>query len=531
MIHQYDDPALEGEYVVNGEKVKTVFQVFKEHLSDYTPEFAADICDLSSETIKRIALELGENAMIGSKIVIDGVELPYRPVGMMGYHVSQQELGFQAFRAGIMVFMLLGAIEAVGGLRADWSREVYKNFKALDEIEIKDPPYNIFLKDSKFYPINSKLPGIAMQAMLNPERYGVDYTPEVMVIHHANPVLSFLQQDIFFEGYKKFKFIAVIDPWMSETADYFADVVLPAATIEKYEGPLNVTDQYNDATSMRIPPMPPLFQSKGEIDIYMDLCEKIGVLYGEDGYIDQVNKALKMEDEHKLDLNTKPEVRDIYDRWAKTKGFEDGIKFFEEKGVKVKPIPVEKLYAPAWDPPYGGIRHRIYGESLKRYQDVMKDKGADEIYWRDYTPLPIWRTLTMNQSPSDYDLYLISHKKIVYKQSRTTFVSLLNELEPEQRLEINPETAKAKGIEDGDEVWVESHNAVTNDTRKIKVKTKYLEGIRPDTVALPHHYGFWVHPRVKEGGPTPNSIFPTGEGYVTNTADQSFHVMVRVYKG
>jgi anaerobic selenocysteine-containing dehydrogenase len=55
-------------------------------------------------------------ALIGSTIVLEGVRLPYRPVGAMAYHMAQQELGFQAIRAIVIVFMLLGAIEAVGGL-------------------------------------------------------------------------------------------------------------------------------------------------------------------------------------------------------------------------------------------------------------------------------------------------------------------------------------------------------------------------------------------------------------------------------
>jgi hypothetical protein len=49
-------------------------------------------------------------------------------------------------------------------------------------------------------------------------------------------------------------------------------------------------------------------------------------------------------------------------------------------------------------------------------------------------------------------------------------------------------------------------------------------------VAMSHHYGMWSHPWTKDGGPTPNTIFHTMEGYVTNTADQTFHVKVRVYK-
>lgn len=533
-IQPYDAPgiapALEGSYTVSGSRVKPAFQIFKEQVAQYTPQWAAPVCDLPAETISQVAEELGENARIGSTIVLDGVELAYRPVGIMAYHVAQQELGFQAFRAATIVFMLLGAVDAVGGMRGEIKRGVHGNFKGLDTIKIKDPPYNVYLKDSKFFPINSANPSIASLAMLDPEKYGVDYTPEVLIIHMTNPVLSFPPQDIFFEAYKKFKFIVAIDPFMSETADYFADVVLPAATIEKYEGPLGVASPYEDATTLRLPPILPLYQSRGDIDIYIDLCEKSGILYGKGGYIDQINSELKLKDADKLDLNTKPAVREIFDRWAKSAGYAEGIAYFEQHGVKVKPIPVKDLYASLKERTVGGIRHRFYGESLQGYQDVMKKKGVGKLYWQDYTPLPVWRSPTMNQSPAEYNFYLVSFKKIEFKQSRATFNALLNELDPEQRVEINATAARKRGISDGDLVWVESQNAVTGQTKKVKAKARLLEGIRPDTVGMSHHYGLWVHPEAKEKGPTPNSLFFTGEGYVTNTADQSFHVKVKVTK-
>ncbi|MFQ5987349.1 MAG: molybdopterin-dependent oxidoreductase [Dehalococcoidia bacterium] len=525
------DPALEGEYSVGGTRVKTAFQRYKEHLGQYPLEWAAAVCGLPAGSIRKVALELGQNALIGSKIVLDGVELPYRPVSIMGYHVTQQELGFQACRAAIQVMMLLGAIEAVGGSRTDFTWKVHANYEKLDAIEIKDPPYNIYLKDSKYFPINSNNSSVVAKVMLNPAQYGVDYTPEVLIIHMANPVVSFPDTPAITESYKKYKFIAVIDPWLSETADLFADVVLPAATMEKYEGPLSVSDQYSDATTLRLPLMEPLFQSKGDIDIYIDLCEKAGILYGKGGYIDQVNKALELKDAYKLDVNTKPQVRDIFDRWAKSEGIEEGVAYFEERGAKLKgPVSAKNYYGYALDPPFGGIRHRLYGESLLRYQQEMKARGVEEVYWQDYTPFPTWRSPTMDGSPSQYDLYLISHKKIEFKQSRASFIPLLAELAPEQSLEINPQAAQDRGIKDGDDVWVESQNALTGETRKLKVKARYLEGIRPDTVSMAHHYGMWVHPWAKGQGPTPNSLFFTGEGYVTNTQDQSFQVKVRVYR-
>ncbi len=63
------------------------------------------------------------------------------------------------------------------------------------------------------------------------------------------------------------------------------------------------------------------------------------------------------------------------------------------------------------------------------------------------------------------------------------------------------------------------------------MRVHYTEGIRPDTVGLPHHYGEVArHPWAKGQGPTANELMFTGPGYATNTADQSFQVMVRVAK-
>jgi anaerobic selenocysteine-containing dehydrogenase len=523
-------PALEGEFTVGGVKVKPAFQLFQEHVAQYTPEWAADVCGLPAEQIRHVAQELGANAMIGSTIEVDGMTLPYRPVAIMAYHMAQQELGFQTIRALVMIPMLLGAVGAVGGQCSDYTWKIHKNYQGLDNIEITDTP-NIYLNKSKFYPINSNNSSVVAKVMLDPEKYGVDYVPEVCIIHMANPLGSFPDQSANFEAYKKFKFVAVIDPWLSRTADYFADVVLPAATIEKYEGPLSATDQYIDATALRIPPMEPLFQSRGEIDIYMDLCEKSGMLYGEGGYLDQVNKALKLKDPHTLSLDKKPTVREIFDTWARSEGIEEGVAYFEEHGVKIKgPVSATKYYGAAVDPPFAGAIHRLYGESLLRYQLQMKAMGAGQIYWQDYTPLPTWRSLTMDGSPSEYDLYLISYHMIEFKQSRTP-MPLVRELAPKQFLEINPKTAKARGIQDGDQVWVESHNAVTGETRKVQVTARYRQFIRPDAVAMPHHYGGHTnHPWLKDDGPTPNTLFFTGEGYVANTADQTFHVKVRVYR-
>ena len=532
---EIENPPLEGEFELDGEMVKPGFQVFKEHVDHYTPEWAADVTGLSAAQIRKVAAEFGENAQIGSTIVVDGVEVPYRPVGIMAYHMAQQELGFQTARAMTMVPMLVGAVGAAGGQLSDFTWKIHKNYAKFENFTVEDPPYDFILNNSKYFPINTGFPGMVAKVMLDPERYGVEELPEVAILHYVNPLNAFPSQQEYLDSYGKFKFVAVISPWLSETADYFADVVLPAATIEKYEGPTSATDQYTDAVTLRIPPMEPLFESKGEIDIYMDLCEKIGVLFGDDGYLSVVNNELKLTDtEFALPLDQKPEVRDIFDRWSHAQGIEEGIEYFEDpaNGTFIKgPVKPTSMYGYVFDPPFGGALHRLYGESLLDAQDQMKDKGAEEIYWQDYTALPTWRQPTMDSSPAEYEFTLISYHQIEHKQSRTSFVPMLAELAPGAHLDISPASADRLGIADGDVVTVESHNAITGETRSLVTTATYCDAIRPDTVAMPHHFGMWTHPQNKGQGASANEIYFTGEGYMSNTADQSFHVKVKVTKG
>ena len=523
-------PALEGTFEVSGAEVRTAFQVFRDHLEALTPEWAEGICGIPADDIRRTAREMGEAASIGSTIVVDGMSLPHRPVGVMAYHAMQQEMGFQATRALAQMLMVLGALGAVGGTLATTKWEIDSKYYDWDAVEIGDGPYGFTLSSSKFYPINSGSTAVAATVMNDPATYDVETIPEVMILHMANPVVSFPNTETIKEALSKLKFTVVLSPWLSETADLFADVVLPTATVEKYEGPNSGSDTYVDAVTIRTPPMEPLFQSRGEVDIYMDLFEQMGLLQGEGGFLHHINEQFELKGEHAIPTDRKPTSREIFDAYAKGHDIEEGIAYFETKSATyvTGPLTADVRYGFATSPPFGGVIHRFYGESLLRYQKTMQDKGADELFWRDYTPLPTWRGLTMDGSPPEYDLYLISHKLIEHKQGRTSFVPLLKELTGGQRLDINPTTAQERGLAEDDWAVVESQNAITGDTREVKTQVHLTETIRPDTVSMRHGFGLWTHPGSTDQGPTPNTLFFTGPGYVANTADQSFQVKVRV---
>jgi anaerobic selenocysteine-containing dehydrogenase len=522
---------LEGPFEFDGSSYQTAFDLYREHIKGYTPAWASPITGIPEGDIEQTGLDIVANANIGATVVVDGVSVPYRPVGIMAYHAMQQELGFQATRALAQLMMLIGALGAVGGTLATTKWEIDSKYYDWDVVEIGDGPYSFSLSGSKYFPINSGSPSIAALATLDPDAWDVEKVPEAMLVHMANPVVSFPNNQVIKDAYAKLRFIAVISPWLTETADLFADVVLPAATLEKYEGPNSTSDTYVDAVTIRTPPMEPLFESRGEVDIYVDLMDRLGRLNGEGGYLAHVNEGFELEGKHAIPLDSKPTAREILDRYAKGHDIEEGIAYFEKNPTYVKgALTPDQRYGYAVDPPFGGVVHRFYGERLLDYRETMKEKGADEIFWRDYTPLPVWREPTMNSSPSEYDLYLISHKLVEHKQGRTSFIPLLKELTGGQQVDINTDTATSKGIGEGDPVWVESQNAVTGETRRVQTKAHLTATIRPDVVSMRHGYGLWTHPGAKDQGPTPNELFFTGPGYVANTADQAFQVKVRVYR-
>ncbi|MBI2996336.1 MAG: molybdopterin-dependent oxidoreductase [Candidatus Melainabacteria bacterium] len=530
------DPALTGEYTVNDVKYKPAFELYKTHIAQYTPAWAEGICGVSASKITAIAAEFGQKAKIGQKTTVDGKELPHRPVAIGYYHVAQSELGTPTCMAANQVTMLVGAVDVAGSTRTRQGGQTgplkklsgYKDL-AKDPSKIKDTPDGPSLDGSKFFPIGSGGYSIIPQVLANPTKYGIPYQAEqlVMWVHMTNPVMSKPAQATTIDMYKKLSFMVVVDAFLSETADLCADYILPAATIDKYEGPLGNWTGYEMVSVLRFPVVDTMFSSKADAQIYIDMAEKLNIMQK---YVETLNSKLSLPDNLKLDTSKKPTIEDALDRWAQSKG--KSLDWFKQNGVLSSTNPPEKNYAYLWSPAYGGIRHQFYSDILVRLGSAIKAKGVTAPYVNDYNAFPTWRNPIIDSSPQDYDLYLMSHKKVWHKQSRTAHNVLLNLLDPGSPAEMHTSTASAKSINDGDDIWVESHNAVTGAILKVKAKAKVIEGIIPGVVSIAHHHGNFSHPisKARDLGASPNTIFHSGEGYVDMTGNQSFVGKVKIYK-
>jgi anaerobic selenocysteine-containing dehydrogenase len=110
-------PALLGDYIVDGIASQPAFQVLKNHLRQYSPDDAARITDVPVAAIRRLAREFGEAAAIGSTTVIEGREMPLRPVCAFPdcRGLAAHMYGVWTGTAVQLLNVMVGAVDVPGG--------------------------------------------------------------------------------------------------------------------------------------------------------------------------------------------------------------------------------------------------------------------------------------------------------------------------------------------------------------------------------------------------------------------------------
>jgi anaerobic selenocysteine-containing dehydrogenase len=341
-----------------------------------------------------------------------------------------------------------------------------------------------------------------------------------LVVDFVNPIMTARPRERMLEVWKRFGFVAVVTPYLSATADYAANVVLPCGTLDKWEGLLGVRTLYQTGDTVRAPVMEPLGQSRSELQIYADIAEKMGKLYGPNGFLDQVNKALALKPQFVLPLDKKAAPEQILEAWSRSK-LNIGLEELHQRGVVTNKIPVERLYMRAAKTPFEGVRAQFYVEAFLKIREEQRKRGVSENLWSRFAPYPAWSAQPMEASPAEYDLYLMDHKRIEHKHARTTTNPLLRELMGVNPLVMHAETARQRGLADGDAVWVESQNPITNETRRIKTTLALSHGIRPDTASITHHVS-------RLDDPSANDLFFYDEGFWDIGGGWFSHVKVKV---
>jgi anaerobic selenocysteine-containing dehydrogenase len=497
-------PALKGSFAVDGKPVRTGFQVLADSLAEMTPQYAEEVSGIPATTITRLALSFGKEARIGETIEIDGQKLRYRPVAAYTFRgLSAKEFGVQSSRSAVILNMLVGALDAVGGVRLS---SVYKSPKYMEPAKCEFPPTRADLKYSVFHPNSHH--DVAQQpnlSVLDAKAYGLTYTPEMQIFYATNRPVSTSNAWQQFEGLKK-TYNVVIDVVMSESC-HFADIVLPDKTyLESWHyAPTRSTPDASHK-AIRQPMVNPYNLEQDAFSIFWELAKRLDL---RDKYAESCNKQWDLKEvkfKTGRDYTAREAVEVIWSDQTKKdfaialeKGFVGSKN--DAKGKYLKGIE-DKFKGP------GKPKMKLYADQMihtyEKVASVAKKNGLQQIdlakYKLAYAPLPSKEHAfpTPHREAKDFPLYLITHKKMYRNQSGFTVNNvILNQAlgkgVDENAIAVNTTTAQQLKIKSGDSVVIETR------VGKVKGVAQVVEGIRPDTIAVSYHFGQWSPGYAKEG--------------------------------
>ena len=486
--------ALRGSYLIKGKTYVTSFQHFVNSLDQVTPAYVAKVTGVPEKKVRWLAEELGKQAKIGATVMMDGHRLRYRPVAIHTFRgLSAKEFGVQNWRAGLILQMLLGNIDAVGGINL---HSVYKKPQYFEASKAEYPPHRVDLQESVFFPhATHNVAQQVAQTVLDPKHYGLEYTPEMQIFYATNRPFSTSDTHKQFESLKK-TYNVVIELVMTETAQ-MADIVLPDLTyLESWHSSPTRYTPSSKHTAIR-QPLTNAYQIQHDgYSILWQLAKRLGIL---DDYIKEVNKQWKLKKyplQSGRDYSAEQAVEHIWKEQTKGKDFA----YAKEHGFVGKHLTVKKIYLSGVEAKFKGPgkpKMNFYAEQLVHTLKNVKQQKAQynlrmidiDRYRLALSPLPKKEHgfPTPHREAKNYPFYLITYKRMYRNQSGNTALNpILNALGPdvqENFVLVNRVSAQNLNINDGEQVIVETR------VGKVQGKAKVVEGIRPDTLAVSYHYG------------------------------------------
>jgi molybdopterin-containing oxidoreductase family molybdopterin binding subunit len=505
------EPALEGEYTVAGQVGRPAFHVLKGHLEQYTPAEAERITTVPADTIRRLAREFGEAASIGSTVTIDGHELPLRPAGIHFKRGSGAHKGGCHTSLAIhMLNLMVGNLDVPGGQRGVnpvgpfWAPEkdadgmlvpaqhIAKYFKPYPP---REPEIPQTLDLNELFPASLFTRGMFAWGISEPEKFGIPYRAEVLLQGRTNLMMNSHNPQAMAETLAKVPFQVSFATFVDETAE-FADIVLPDSHDYERWDLFPANDPYAFITPgpgewywlMRQQAVAPPGEAKPWTDVYLELADRLGILQK---LYDIGNDIWVIDEQHKLDGRTKPSVREIAERQAKTLLGDDFS--LDQISDTACMITRAKTIEEAYPRPFLDARVPVYLEHLIDTGEKVK-KVTDELVleWdlSPYTPLLSYFPCHAHEhSDDEYDLFVVNFKIpfITFSLNHNVWIDELAQGNPyTYNVMLNRATAEEKGLEDGDRILIESRYSKGEGTVKV------TELIHPECIGIPATLGHWA---------------------------------------
>ncbi|MBI2822149.1 MAG: molybdopterin-dependent oxidoreductase [Acidobacteria bacterium] len=521
----YDDPgvgalALEGEYNVGGLRCRPAFALLREHVRQFTPKWAAQITTIPEAAIRRLAHEFAAEAMIGSTIVLEGKRLPYRPVAAIFFRgVGGHKNSVYNCFAVELLNQVVGAADVVGGAlgfnpvcygHPETGKPWYEPRPGPDGLmvtgiwpaphlpyPIPDPKSPETMGFTDLFPLAMFSPFMASRDQEEVwNHFDLPYRPEIMINCGANSLMSVGNSDTVAETLKRIPFIVAFELHLTEFSA-FADIILPDTSyLESFDSRPNMPFIFNHPAGtgmwswpIKQPIVEPTGQRRLAAEVLLEIADRLGIR-------EEVNACyntyFKLQSDWRLALNTRYTYQEICDRELKCNfGPERGLDWFREHGVITWPKRVEEVY---WRP-FVKVRVPIYWEFLAHLNKIAKPIAQSHgLNWDDayYEPLPRWLPCPSHEiSHSDYDLYGFYYRDTLHTNSFTMENPWLDEaarMDPfSYTIAINGATGRAKGLREGQAVWLES---VTG--RRVRGRIHLTETVHPECVGVGGCAGHWA---------------------------------------
>ncbi len=547
-----------------------------EGMREYTPEWAAALCDTKPEVIRGIALEYLENACIGETVEVDGKILPYRPVAVtLGKTVNNGWGAFECCWARTMLAALVGALEVPGGTLGTTVRLnkphdnrllsvtpgedgfMSCNFNPTQQGKWAGKPtgrnaHRTLIPHVGNSPWSQALGPTHLAWMFMrdaPESWPKPSLPDIWFTYRTNPAIAFWQTDYLTETIAKMPFIVAF-AYVQDETNHMADLLLPEATdLEGTQlircGGTKFIEQAWDyrGVVLRQPVVEPQGQARDFTWIATELARRTGLL---EAYVERINKGaalVPLKSEHgdfRLPTDRVPEVDQIWDAVCKaaTAELSEGaeihdLAWMKEKGFFAVPhTRVDWYLTPTMVEK--GLRYELpYQERLLRIGKELKARLHEQgVFWWDeqldeYTPLPVWHDVPgrweqavrdAGADPADYPLWGITTKSMQYSAGNNASIPLMDEVARNVRghghIIINAATARQNGIAQDD--WIE----VSSPHGSTQGRAEVVQGCRPDTIVIPGQFEYWKTPFAKDlHYPSLNKLTPMSSATTLKLTD------------
>lgn len=423
----------------------------------YTPEWAADLIDtpgITADLIREIAREFADPAN-------QPAHAPHHKRDGAGpNYVNSTRLA----QAQITLDALVGTVDRPGGMtlpRNPSMPSFYDLFPIPEELQEKMPE----IRRERIDNWEERGPFMSFpHGNFATLPYGIlnetPYPVKTALVRGYNP-LSFPDHLTMVEAFKKLEFIVTCEIYPSEMA-WLSDIVLPEPIWLESSGigPRSYHSLYPQI-AVRNPVVPQLHEeARGFGGICINLAQAMG--YGD--YFKDTSEG--GSDNISGGKFNNLRLKALGSSWEELVNSPTGL--WEPKN------PADREFVPReeFGTPSGKIEF---------YSTLFEENGFD--------PLPTWAP-RRDEPDEDYPFYMVISRAPMHKMTQTQNNVLALAGYPENSAVMNKAKAAEMGIKDGDDVYVESRSQGWMDReRKIKLKAKLIEGVRPDTVMIFHGFG------------------------------------------